>query len=241
MLLSMTGYGSAETIIREKKIKVAIKALNGKLTDVRIKLPTMFKELEMIIRKRVLDQTLRGKLDLSITIDSSSGEDEFSLNTVMLNKYLKELKSFNQEANLDLNNIMPTLFQFPNVFSTKVSDLVQSDIELLYSTIDEAIKDLMSFRQQEGDATIIDFNLRIKNMMEALTKIEPFEIKRIELLRARIESRMNELNSVEVVDQNRFEQELLYYIEKLDISEEKTRLEQHTKYFIEVLNDSDPK
>ena len=235
----MTGYGSAEAEICNKKINVEIKALNGKMTDVRVKLPTMFKELEMPIRKRVLEKALRGKMEIVISIDSKTAEDEFSLNTEMLKKYLSELQAFNREVDMDIPDLMPTVFQFPNVFISKVDEINEEDIQKLYATIDIALNKLSDYRSNEGNTTVKDFELRIKNILRALSDVDQFEGNRLTLLRNRIEKNLNDLVKVDMVDKNRFEQELIYYIEKLDISEEKVRLAQHAQYFLEVMYTED--
>ncbi|MDF1696606.1 MAG: YicC family protein [Saprospiraceae bacterium] len=240
MVLSMTGYGQATNQYKDKKIQVEIKSLNGKTSDIRCKIPGSYKEKEIQLRKNILEKGFRGKFDFTLTIESDKGDDEYGLNKALFRKYYQELKELKEELSIESGDIVQAILRIPNVVGAISEEMDDEEWKVVLQTSDEAIKALNNFRAEEGTAAERDLKDASKTISELLTKVEPFELGRIETLKERFRKNLEDFKTDEKVDRNRFEQEIIYYLEKLDINEEKVRLAQHCKYFNEVLESGNP-
>jgi len=236
----MTGYGQASNQFKDKTIQVEIKSLNGKTSDIRCKVPGSYKEKEIQLRKYLMDKAYRGKFDFSLTIESDKGDDEYGLNKALFRKYYNELTELKQELGIDSGDIIQTILRIPNVVGAINEEVDEDEWKIVMETTDDAIKALNNFRTEEGKAAEKDLKDAASSISDLLTKVEPFENGRIETLKERFRKNLEEFLTDEKVDRNRFEQEIIYYLEKLDINEEKVRLSQHCKYFNEVMDSGNP-
>lgn len=239
MILSMTGFGHSKTEIHGKVIRVEIKSLNARSTEIRCKLPNAYRDREMDLRKKVLDALQRGKLDLTITLDGFSDEENAFINADAFKKYYKELNALRQELNITEGDILQSILRIPNVIGQNEDMADDEEWLLVEKTIDDAIVNIKKFRADEGLVLRDDLLDRIKNIEMHLKSIEPHEQARLGHIKDRLKKNMEEFVINQQVDQNRYEQEILYYIEKLDINEEKVRLGQHCIYFKEELDAAD--
>ncbi len=239
MVLSMTGFGRAEASYSNKEILVEIRSLNSKFTDIRLKIPQNYKEKEVQIRKLVSDNVERGKIEVSMEIRSPEGDEDFSLNVPLFKRYFKELSSLSKELEINNEGLIPAILRLPNVVGADVGTIEAEEWLQASSAILNAVKAFNNFRSDEGKAMETDLLLRVNNIQTYLGEIAPFESDRVVKLRERLMKNLEENFSKEKVDQNRFEQEVIYYLEKMDITEEKVRLGQHCKYFIEQINAKD--
>lgn len=240
MVLSMTGYGQATNQFKDKKIHVEIKSLNGKTSDIRCKVPGSYKEKEIRLRKNLLEKGFRGKFDFTLTIESDKGDDEYGLNKALFRKYYQELMELKNELAIDSGDIVQAILRIPNVVGAINEDVDEDEWEVVLKTTDEAIQALNNFRAEEGTAAERDLKDAAGRIYDLLNAVEPFEAGRIEKLKERFRKNLEDFQTDEKVDRNRFEQEIIYYLEKLDINEEKVRLAQHCKYFNEVLESGKP-
>ncbi len=236
MVLSMTGYGQASRAFKDKTIRVEIKSLNGKTSDIRCKVPGSYKEKEIQLRKLVLEKAHRGKFDFSLTIESEKGDDEYGLNKLLFKKYYKELTDLHNELNIPQGDIVQSILRIPNVVGAINEEVDEEEWSHVILTCEEALAALNNFRATEGTAAEKDLRNAASNIASLLKDVEQYEGGRIETLKERFRKNLEEFNQDEQVDRNRFEQEIIYYIEKLDVNEEKVRLAQHCKYFDEVMD-----
>ena len=236
----MTGYGQASNQFKDKTIQVEIKSLNGKTSDIRCKVPGSYKEKEIQLRKNLIDKAYRGKFDFSLTIESDKGDDEYGLNKSLFRKYYKELTELKEELGIDRGDIVQAILRIPNVVGAINEEIDEDEWKIVKQTTEDAIKALNNFRAEEGKAAEKDMKEAAKSISDLMGKIEPFEMGRIETLKERFRKNLEDFQTDEKVDRNRFEQEMIYYLEKLDINEEKVRLTQHCKYFNEVLDSGNP-
>jgi uncharacterized protein (TIGR00255 family) len=237
MLLSMTGYGRAIRTFDDKSVSIEVRALNSKMTDIRFKMPFTYKEKEIELRRILTDQAERGKIDVAINVKSLSGEDDFVLNHDLFRRYHKELNSLATELKIKSNDMLGAILRLPNVVGTDDEGVPETQWEATQSALAEALENFKKYRLQEGAAMEKDLRLRVVNIASLLKETAPFEVERIVKLRARLRQNLEEFMSKENVDENRFEQEVLFYLEKIDITEEKVRLGQHCVYFTEILDD----
>jgi len=236
----MTGYGRATTRFEDKTITVEIRSLNSKFTDLRIKIPQNYKEKEQSLRKYVTEATQRGKIDLAIDIKSASGDSEYGLNNALFKKYHRELSQIMGELEMPTGDLVQAILRLPNVVSNTSEDINEDEWTALENTVQEAVKKFNGFRLDEGTAMETDCRKRVLNISNDLETLDPFEKKRVEVIRNRMLKNMEEYVGKDNIDANRYEQEILYYLEKIDVTEEKVRLAQHCKYFIEELDKSLP-
>ena len=232
----MTGYGQASNQFKDKTIQVEIKSLNGKTSDIRCKVPGSYKEKEIQLRKYLMDKAYRGKFDFTLTIESEKGDDEYGLNKALFRKYYTELSELKEELGIDSGDIIQTILRIPNVVGAINEEIDEEEWKFVMKTTDAAIEALNNFRAEEGKAAEKDMKDAASRIADLLGKVEPFEKGRIETLKERFRKNLEDFQTDEKVDRNRFEQEIIYYLEKLDINEEKVRLSQHCKYFNEVLD-----
>ena len=234
----MTGYGKAVVEYGEKKINVEVKSLNSKTLDLSTRIAPIYREKEMQIRQMVSQALTRGKVDFSIWIEKDTVVDATPVNGALVAGYYKQIKEIIQKNNIpEPADWLATLMRMPDVLTkTETETLTDEEWEAATKAINEALGKLTEFRMQEGAALQRKFSEKIDNIAALLESIEPFEKARVEKIRSRIIDGLKSIPEVEY-DKNRLEQELIYYIEKLDISEEKQRLTNHLKYFRETMNE----
>jgi uncharacterized protein (TIGR00255 family) len=234
----MTGYGKAVVAFKEKKINVEVKSLNSKQLDLNTRIAPLYREKEMEIRQMVAEAVIRGKVDLSVWIEKDMAVDATPINAALVENYFQQMKSISDKTGIPMpEDCFYTLLRMPDVL-TKTETEVLDEEEWLVAreAVKEALKNLVDFRTQEGAALQKKFTEKIDNIACLLAEIEPFEKSRVERIKARIIDGLQQIPGVEY-DKNRLEQELIYYIEKLDISEEKQRLANHLKYFRDTMNE----
>ena len=232
----MTGYGKAVVAFNDKKINVEVKSLNSKQLDLQTRIAPLYREKEMEIRQKVATELLRGKVDFSIWIEKDTVVDATPINAALVENYYHQMQEMAAKTGIPMSpDPMYTLLRMPDVL-TKTEQEVLTDEEWAAAcqAIDEALASLVEFRRQEGAALQKKFTEKIDNIAQLLAEIEPWEKGRVEKIRQRITDGLLQIPGVEY-DKNRLEQELIYYIEKLDISEEKQRLSNHLKYFRETM------
>ena len=237
MIQSMTGYGKATAELSEKKINVEIKSLNSKAMDLSTRIAPAYREKEIEIRNEVSKTLERGKVDFSLWIEKKEGlEIAIPINQVLVEGYYKQILAISEKLNIALpSDWFQTLLRMPDVMTrTDIQELSEEEWETVHGTVREAIEHLVSFRKQEGAALEKKFREKIANIYQLLEKIAPFEKERVEKVKERITDALEKTLSVDY-DKNRLEQELIYYIEKLDVNEEKQRLSNHLKYFISTM------
>lgn len=235
MLLSMTGFGKAKKTFSHKTITVQIKSLNGKTSDVRLKLPNNYREKELLIRKKIMNGAVRGKMEASIEFSSDEGEGDFGLNKSLFKKYFREITALQGELGLDSGDLVQGILRIPNVIQAEEGDLTDEEWQTLQEAVEEALEKLNTFRATEGVAMEADMKKNVISIASLLDKVDEYEVERIEKLKIRLRKNLEEYLGKGNVDENRFEQEVLFYLERMDINEEKVRLGQHCKYFLEQL------
>ena len=242
MILSMTGFGKAAKVFNNKKLTVEVKSLNSKQLDASVRMPQPYRAAELELRGRLATQLQRGKVDVFITSESADGATPMSLNIEQLKLYKQQIELMNSELGLpqpaDWHN---TLLRLPEVWRNEQSGDEVGDDELsaLLQAIDDALSALTEFRAQEGRRLEQFFEEKIAAIQQIFGEVDQYESMRVERIRERLTEGLAKLDSVEY-DKNRLEQELIFYIEKLDITEEKTRLQQHLNYFLETLHAPEP-
>lgn len=235
----MTGYGKAVATYKEKKIHVEVRALNSKNFDCQTRIAPIYREREIEIRRMIQASVVRGKIDFSIWIESDTTDDVPTINMALVKNYHAQLKAMQQEMGGEVtpSEMMQMILRMPDVMShDETVELTNEEWAAAQTAINEALNNLHDFRAQEGAALRKKFEEKLDNIARLAKEIEPWEQSRVEKIRTRIVESLRELPDVEY-DQNRLEQELIYYIEKLDISEEKQRLANHLKYFRETMDE----
>lgn len=239
MIQSMTGYGKATAELSDKKINVEIKSLNSKAMDLSTRIAPAYREKEIEIRNEISKVLERGKVDFSLWIEKKDGEDNATpINQAVLKGYIAQIDRLSSE--LGISKPEPTewfqlLLRMPDVMSkTEIQELTEEEWKMVHATVLDAINNLVDFRKQEGAALEKKFREKIANISQLLENITPYEKERVEKVKERITDALEKTLSVDY-DKNRLEQELIYYIEKLDVNEEKQRLSNHLKYFISTM------
>ena len=238
MIQSMTGYGKTVVAYKGKKINVEVKSLNSKQLDLTTRIAPLYREKEMEIRQQIAGQVVRGKVEFAIWIEKDAAVEAAPVNTLLMENYLQQLKSFAvQHGVAEGTDWMQLLVRMPDVLTkTEAEVLEDEEWEAVRQGIDDALQALVDFRTQEGAALERKFAEKIDNIERLMGEIEPYETSRVEKIRQRIVDGLKQIPGAEY-DKNRLEQELIYYIEKLDISEEKQRLSNHLRYFRETMAD----
>ena len=238
MILSMTGYGKASIAYQDKKITVEIKSLNSKAFDLSARIAPLYREREMEIRNILSKSIERGKVDFSIWIEKENGNDATPINAALVNNYYQQIKAISSQTGIEEpKDWFSLLLRMPEVMTrTEVEELTEEEWKAVQNAIDLALEQFTNFRKQEGLALYNKFTEKINNIAQLLKDIEPYEQMRVEKIKQRILDGLKTLPEVDY-DKNRLEQELIYYIEKLDINEEKQRLTNHLKYFIDTMNE----
>ena len=235
----MTGYGKAVVTYKEKKINVEIKSLNSKALDLSTRIAPLYREKEMEIRRTIAKTVIRGKVDFAIWIEKDTAVDATPINAALVEDYYRQIKNIAAKTGIpEPTDWFSTLLRLPDVTTkTDVEELDDEEWEAAKAAINEAIQHLIEFRTQEGAALEKKFNEKVDNIERLLHNIEPYEKERVPKIREQIVKGLEQIPGVEY-DKNRLEQELIYYIEKLDISEEKQRLANHLKYFRETMKET---
>ena len=237
----MTGFGKAEFEVNNKKFTIEIKSLNSKQVDINTRIPSVYREKDIEIRKELSDKLERGKIDFNIYIESLGDESNSKINEPILRSYFNQLSKISAELNIATDqSTLQAALRLPDVVKTEYLTLDEEEWEIILKNIRQAISDIDKFRVQEGDALKTDISNSIALIQSLLAQIEPFEGQRIEALRNRLTENLEKLSLNGNVDKNRFEQELIFYLEKLDINEEKVRLANHCDYFIETIAEPVP-
>ena len=234
----MTGFGKATVAYKEKKINVEVKSLNSKALDLSTRIAPLYREKEMEIRQFIAKNLERGKIDFSIWIEKDVVADATPINMALVENYYQQIKKISAQTGIpEPADWYATLLRLPDVTTkTDVEELTDEEWKAAQQAIDEAVKHLIEFRRQEGAALQKKFTEKVDNIQALLASIEPYEKSRVEKIKTNIVNGLQQIPNVEY-DKNRLEQELIYYIDKLDISEEKQRLSNHLKYFRETMNE----
>lgn len=236
MINSMTGYGKAEQEILGKKITVEVRSLNSKQLDLNVKLPMSYREHELELRSEVSKKLVRGKVDLFVFVESIKEEAPASINKDVFASYYAQVKAVSEDLGISLVNepVVQTILRMPDVLHVERQEVTSEEVTALKKAVQQALSEIEKFRIQEGSALIADILGRVDKIGQKVADVEVYEKGRIEVIKNRIASNIAEFVPQANIDQNRFEQELIFYIEKLDITEEKVRLRNHCKYFHEV-------
>jgi uncharacterized protein (TIGR00255 family) len=236
----MTGYGLASADHENGKFSVEIKSLNSKFLELNLKLPKAYSEKELALRNICSKEIERGKASVSINIERPEESLKgATINSKLVIKYYKEMELINQTLGANTDNLLPAILNFPEVISYTEEVLDEGEWEVIYNTFLGALSKFNEFRSMEGDVLKTDLELRVKNILDFFAQVEVLEPQRIPQIRARLNQFLEDNVGKVNVDQNRLEQELIYYIDKLDITEEKIRLRSHCDYFIQTLKSKD--
>jgi uncharacterized protein (TIGR00255 family) len=231
MVLSMTGYGKATAQLQGKKITVEVRSLNSKTNDINVRLPQAYREKELELRELLTTRMVRGKIDFGMYAELTGEEDAPKVNRPLVLSYIRQLEEIKKETGITGDSLAVAM-RMPDVMRTEKDDLTPEEWAAVLTVINQAISQHYKFRKQEGESLKADFVGRIEAIREALKQVEPYEQSRMVAVKERL---MKNLEGI-AVNKDRFEQELIFYIEKLDINEEKIRLGNHLDYFLEVMN-----
>ena len=237
MIQSMTGYGKSVLHLSDKKVTIEIKSLNSKNLDLNVRIPSYYRIKELAVRKELASSLVRGKVDFSIYIEMTADETSTKVNKGVVSEYMQQLRNVVQTGSSNDVELLKMAVKMPDALKTEREELNEDEWEKIYVNIKEAIKDIIQYRIDEAASLEDDFKLRIKNIQSFLTEVNSFDEARIEFVKERLKKAIDELKVS--TDENRFEQELIYYLEKLDINEEKVRLGNHLSYFLQELASPD--
>lgn len=230
MIQSMTGFGKSVVSLADKHVSIEIKSLNSKSIDINTRIPLIYREKELEFRKILADELQRGKVDFSIFVENTNSQTSVKINENVVKSYIAQMKNI---VDGDTTELLKMAVRMPDALQTSVENISSDEFETILKYILLAVNDLKKFRTEEGFVLKEDFTLRIQNIRDLLKDVEALDSERLILVRERLEKAIAEIRNV---DANRFEQELIFYLEKLDITEEKIRLKNHLDYFIETLN-----
>ena len=237
MVQSMTGFGKATCEYGNKKIVVEVKSLNSKQLDVSTRISGLYREKDIEIRNELSQKLERGKIDLSLYIDNSGKESVSIINQSVIEAYYYQIKQLSENTGIELpTNWFEVLLRLPDALKTETVELDENEWLEIRKTLATAIEQLQAFRIQEGKSLENVFITKINHIAELLEQVAPYELERVEKIKARLEENLQSLSDKIDYDKNRLEQELIFYIEKLDVNEEKVRLKTHLDYFIETMN-----
>ena len=237
MIQSMTGYGKSVLQLPTKKVTIEIKSLNSKNLDLNVRIPSYYREKELQVRKELASALVRGKVDFSIYVEMTADETSTTVNKAVVSEYIKQLRNVVQTGSSDDVELLKMAVRMPDSLKTEREELDEKEWSEIYKHIRIATKDIIQYRVDEAASLEEDFKQRIQNIQGFLADVRALDGDRIEHVKERLQKAISELN-IEV-DQNRFEQELIYYLEKLDINEEKVRLANHLEYFLTQLSTPD--
>ena len=237
MIQSMTGYGKSVLHLSDKKVTIEIKSLNSKNLDLNVRIPSYYRVKELAVRKELASSLIRGKVDFSIYIEMTADETSTTVNKGVVTEYMQQLRNVVQTGSSDDVELLKMAVKMPDALKTEREELNEGEWAEINVKIKEAIKEIIQYRIDEAASLEDDFKLRIKNIQSFLEEVKSFDEARIEFVKERLNKAIDELKVT--IDENRFEQELIYYLEKLDINEEKVRLGNHLSYFLQELETPD--
>jgi uncharacterized protein (TIGR00255 family) len=237
MIKSMTGFGKASQELSDKTINIEIRSLNSKSADISLRLSSGLRNYELELRNEISKQLERGKIDLSIFIESKKAEMPVEINIELAKAYHKQLKNLALELNEPIANVLQQVLKFPDVLKNERKETDENEWKLIKHCLNSALEELNNFRDIEGLSLKKDFEIRISKINTCLEEIKTLDLIRINAIKNRIRNNIEVVIGKSNLDENRFEQELIYYVEKLDINEEKVRLKTHLDYFIETCNE----
>jgi uncharacterized protein (TIGR00255 family) len=234
----MTGFGKATAEVNNKKISVEIKSLNSKQADMFVRMPSFYKEKELPVRSLINKELERGKIEFSLYVELLAEQSSVNLNKDLFKKYYTELKDVLTDLNeaTTNENLVSIVAKMPDVYKSEKSELDETEWVEIEKTIKEAIIALDNFRRDEGKSLLEELTLRINNIVSLLAEVEQYDEERITTVKERISNHLKEAVGEQNINNDRFEQELIFYIEKFDVTEEKTRLTTHCNYFLDTLN-----
>lgn len=232
MIQSMTGFGKASLQLPSKKITVEVKSLNSKGLDVSVRMPSSYREMELGLRNQIALKLERGKIDFSVFIESTAEQTSTKVNVPIVKAYISQLREVYADA--DETELMKMAVRMPDAMKTEREEIDENDWIQIQTVIEESLQNILNFRKDEGDSLEKEFQLRIGNIRQYMNEALALDSERVQAIKDRLQTAIAELKVN--VDENRFEQELIYYLEKLDITEEKVRLTNHLDYFLETIN-----
>ncbi|WP_348799275.1 YicC/YloC family endoribonuclease [Flavobacterium adhaerens] len=232
MIQSMTGFGKATLQLPSKKITVEVKSLNSKGLDLNVRMPSLYREMELGLRNQIALKLERGKIDFSIFIENTAEQTSTKVNVPIVKAYISQLREVYADA--DETELMKMAVRMPDTMKIEREEIDENDWIQIQTTIEEALQNILSFRKDEGLSLEKEFQIRITNIRQYMNDALALDPERIQAIKDRLQTAITELKVN--VDENRFEQELIYYLEKLDITEEKVRLTNHLDYFLETIN-----
>jgi len=236
----MTGFGRAEKMFETKKISFEVKSLNCKQADILLKFPNSYKEKEIDMRNILINSIIRGKIDALLTIEDAAGKGKTEINTALLESYYRQLKETSKQIGIpEPKDWLAVLIAIPDVLVGETAQVDENEWIMVVQTIKEALLELKKFRIREGDTLEKFFREKITNINKLLSQIPQYEEERLEKIKSRMSENFAQIESKVAFDKNRFEQELIFYIEKLDISEEKLRLKTHLDYFLQTIDNEE--
>ena len=239
MIKSMTGFGKSATSINQKKISIEIRSLNSKQADISIRIPSVYKEKELELRAKINQYLERGKIEFNLYVEQTTATPNYQINESLFKNYYNELKSLSDELG-EQSDLIKIVAGMPDVFQKEEKQaLDESEWETIVELTSKALQDIDAYRTDEGNTLQKEMEMRITNIQQLLNKVELYEKERIITVRERITAHLEEIVSGNQIDKDRLEQELVFYIEKFDVSEEKQRLQSHLNYFMDTMNDKD--
>lgn len=239
MIKSMTGFGKSATSINQKKISIEIRSLNSKQADISVRIPAVYKEKELELRAKINQHLERGKIEYNLYVEQTASTPNYQINESLFKNYYNELKRLSDELD-EQSDLIKIVAGMPDVFQKEEKQaLDESEWQTIVELTAKALLDIDAYRTDEGKTLQKEMELRINNIQQLLNKVELYEKERIITVRERITAHLEEILNGNQVDKDRLEQELVFYIEKFDISEEKQRLQSHLDYFRDTMNDKD--
>jgi len=234
----MTGFGKAECEYQNRKLVIEIKSLNSKAIDINARIPNGYREKEVTIRNLLANKLHRGKVDFQISVENEGDASNYSINKELAQKYYRGLKDLSEDfEEKDFSDYLTVVMRLPDVLVPAKDEITEDEWKMLFETIESAVAKVNEFRGEEGKSLEKDLIFRNNNIVNFLSEIDPYEKERITNLQQKIKKDLYDIADKENFDKNRFEQELVYYQDKLDITEEKVRLKKHCEYFLETLNE----
>jgi uncharacterized protein (TIGR00255 family) len=239
MIKSMTGFGRAEGTIGPRKFTIEIRTLNSKLLDVNLRMPSVYKEKEMVLRSSLADRVVRGKTDMTIFYESDATEKKVTINKALMENYYNDLKEVSDAIGQENTDFMGILLRIPDILRPERETFDESEWKTISAMVTDAVDRLDEYRMTEGAKLEQDFKNRIQTIMDLYDQLEEPLSTRMVQVRERIQGNLDEFLDTEKIDKNRFEQELIFYLERLDVTEERVRLKSNCDYFLEVLKNED--
>ena len=239
MIQSMTGYGKKTIQLPTKKITLEIKSLNSKNLDLNVRIPSYYKEKELEVRKTISTHLRRGKIDFSIYVEMTADESLTSINSALVRNYMQQLRNILQSGVTNDVELLQMAVRMPDALKTEREELDEAEWEIISKGISEVIEKLIDYRTEEGKAMDADFRKSIATISDLLEGVKTLDTERLSAIRTRLDKAIEEIKSKNQVDRNRFEQEVLFYLEKMDIDEEKVRLASHLDYFLKTMDSTE--